>query len=132
MTALDFTRPTARYNGLRKAFVGLLLAYCVLLAYLSLVRTVPGAPEVSDKVMHFLAYGGLAGLMGLAFPKAGLWRIFLIASLVGVGLEVAQGTAGTGRMASPADQIANMSGAALAVLCWLALVFITDKLKRAR
>ncbi len=129
MTALDFTRPTARYNGLRKGFVGLLLVYCALLAYLSLVSTVPGSVDMSDKLMHFLAYGGLTGLMGLAFPKAGLWRIFLIASLTGVSLEFAQGMAGTGRMASPADQIANMGGAALAVLCWLALVFIMSKLK---
>ncbi len=132
MTALDFTRPTARYSGLRKGFVGLWLAYTALLTYLSLVSTVPGAPEMSDKVMHFLAYGGLTGLMGLAFPTAKLWRIFLVASLVGICLEFGQAVLSVGRTASFADQIANMGGAALAVFCWLALVFITYKLKQAR
>lgn len=129
---IDFTRPTAHPRaGLLRvlALIGLLL-YIILLAYLSLVPVVPAAaPDVSDKVLHFLAYGGLTALAAAAWPRLNLTTLFIIVSGVGALLEFGQGLLNIGRMASFGDQIANMGGAALALLIWSALAIVLAKLR---
>ena len=131
---IDFSRPTAhpRAQFFKRAAIAGLGLYLLLLAYLSLVPVVPGAQEVSDKVLHFIAYGGLTGLLAAALPRASLMSIFIGVSLVGALLEVSQGLLNLGRMASFADQLANMGGALVALLIWAVLALLRDQLRRKR
>jgi len=131
---LDFTRPTAapRARGFRLAAIIALPLYLALLIYLSLIPVVPGSAEISDKVLHFVAYGGLTALAAAAWPKTRLLILFLILSAAGALLEFAQGALNLGRMASFQDQIANMGGIAMALAIWIFLVWIkTTVLKKS-
>lgn len=86
-----------------------------LIAYISLIPAGGGGSfPHADKVMHFLAYGALAGGLGLGWPRLGLRRVVLYAFLFGAMVEVAQWLAPTGRTASLFDMIANGTGALLA------------------
>ena len=93
----------------------------VLLALLITVGSLQPAggggslPHV-DKLMHLLAYGGLAGLAGLGWRDIPLWAVVLLAALFGIGIEIAQATLTDGRTASVADGLANLLGALLAAL----------------
>ena len=126
LSKLDLTRPTAipRAGGLRKAALAAFMGYLCLLSYLSLVPVVPGAAEISDKTLHFIAYGGLATLAAAAWPKAALLPMFIVLSAIGGLLELTQGVLNLGRVASFGDQIANMGGVALALLLWILLVWL--------
>ena len=79
----------------------------------------PSLPSIevpnSDKLMHFLAYGVLAGLTRLGWPR--LWGGLIVIGfiLLGVGLEFGQYLMAQGRTASIADAFANSVGAILAV-----------------
>ena len=79
----------------------------------------PSLPSIevpnSDKLMHFLAYGVLAGLTRLGWPR--LWGGLIVIGfiLLGVGLELGQYLMAQGRTASIADALANSVGAILAV-----------------
>jgi len=79
----------------------------------------PSLPSIevpnSDKLMHFLAYGVLAGLTRLGWPR--LWGGWIVIGfiLLGVGLELGQYLMAQGRTASIADAFANSVGAILAV-----------------
>lgn len=90
-------------------------AYVLLLIFGSLAPVdLQGAPEKSDKVIHFLAYG----LLVLLWP--GAWvRSFMImfgfAAGLGLLLEIAQGMLPTGRFMDPWDALANAAGAGLGV-----------------
>lgn len=99
--------------------IGLVVAVA-LLAYFSLIPSDSIGISASDKIMHFVAYGLIAGAAAAAFPKTKLLRVFLFAAGLGALLEGAQHIAGTGRTASIVDQIANMGGAALAIVVWTA------------
>lgn len=92
--------------------------------------TVPSPAEMSDKILHFIAYGGLTALAAAAWPRLGLFWLLLCASAVGALLELAQGCLGIGRTASFGDQLANMGGAALALLIWICLATLYNKLRR--
>lgn len=70
----------------------------------------PGLPYV-DKVMHFLAYGLIAGLIFLGWPSLKLWRVVLIATIFGICVEMAQGMTNLGRTPSILDAVANFAGA---------------------
>ncbi len=128
---LDFTRPTAgpAARKFRYAAFAALFAYSGLLAYLSLVPVVPGAAEISDKTLHFMAYGGLTTLAAAAWPKTPLLKMFILMSCVGALLEMAQGVLNLGRTASFGDQIANMCGVGLALLSWILLVWLLSKFR---
>lgn len=67
----------------------------------------------ADKVQHVLAYGVLAVLTGLGWPR--LRRVWLIVlpALFGVGVEVLQGAMAMGRTPSVLDAVANTLGAAI-------------------
>ncbi len=129
---IDFTRPTAhpKLKILRKLSVIFLGLYIILLAYLSLVPTVPSAQEVSDKLLHFLAYGTLTALTAAAFPNLKMIYLFLSAAIMGAVLEGGQGLLDMGRTASVGDQLANMGGAALALLIWASIVAFWSLVKR--
>ncbi len=86
-------------------------AYVLALIIGSLVPVdMSGAPDQSDKVFHFLAYG----LMVFFWP--GGWKgvrpsPFWLAAGLGLLLEVAQGALPTGRFMDLADVVANTLGA---------------------
>ena len=92
--------------------------------------TVPSPAEVSDKILHFIAYGGLTALAAAAWPRLALLWLLLGVSAVGALLELMQGLLSIGRTASFGDQLANMSGAALALLIWVCLAALYSKLRR--
>lgn len=94
-------------------FAALSLALAIAVLSLQPATGVASVPH-ADKVQHLLAYGGLTGLMGLGWPKAGLLRLVLIAALFGLGIELAQGLSGLGRTLSLLDALANLLGACLA------------------
>jgi VanZ family protein len=91
------------------------LGLATIIAVLSLLP-ISGEASIAhaDKIQHLLAYGALAGLIGLGWPGQKLFKVFLIASLFGLGVEIAQALAPTGRTLSGLDMLANMAGAALA------------------
>jgi len=69
----------------------------------------------ADKIVHLIAYGGLAGLIRLGWPKLWGGTIFIGLACFGIGIEFAQHFMSLGRTGSIADTIANMLGAALAL-----------------
>ncbi|SHF28181.1 VanZ like family protein [Modicisalibacter ilicicola DSM 19980] len=72
-----------------------------------------------DKLNHFLGYGVLAALSGLAGLRP--WSAWLVASGYGMLVELAQ-IAVPGRLGGdPYDMLANALGAAMAVLLLAAL-----------
>ncbi len=77
------------------------------------------APDMggSDKLLHFIAYGGMSGGWALLLRDWGQ-RVLgaVVVALYGVLLEYLQGLTGY-RMFDPADMLANAAGAA----CGLAL-----------
>jgi VanZ family protein len=96
-------------------------AYVLALVAGSLVPVdMSAAPEQSDKVLHFLAYG----LMVFFWPAS--WKCsrvssFWLASGLGLLLEIAQGVLPTGRFMDFWDVTANAVGAgvgATAALLW--------------
>jgi len=122
VTHFNFDRPTQRH-WLFLARIALLLA--VIFLFLGSIKSdVNTGVEVSDKVLHFLGYGIFAGVIAAAFPKMGLLRVFLSASVFGGLMEVFQHIAPTGRHASLWDQIANIGGALAAVSLWAGLIVI--------
>ena len=104
-----------------------LIAYWVALFVGTHIPTVPaGVAEVSDKLLHYLAYGGLAGLMALdRFVRGRLstsreaWRVlgllWLILAIYGAVDELLQSP--VGRTTDFGDWLADVIGAA----CGLAL-----------
>lgn len=88
------------------------LGLALLLSYLSLIPAgdVP-APQISDKVRHFLAYAALAAPLAVALRPARWLAAVLMAAGLGLGLEVAQAMGDAGREGSPGDALANLMGA---------------------
>jgi VanZ family protein len=80
-----------------------------------------GGPAVWDKLLHFIAYFGLAAIATVALGrrKAALWAAFALAIFGGI-LEIVQSF--VGRDAEWGDEIANVVGvcAGLAVV-WASL-----------
>lgn len=123
MMHLDLSRPTAqpRYQHLRLFFIIACVSYVTVLGFFSLTPSVPGPANLSDKALHFIAYGGLTGLLGLALPQSRLGLLFVLASAIGLALECAQGYFPVGRVMSMSDQAANMGGVMLAISAWIAI-----------
>jgi VanZ family protein len=97
-------------------FKGLSILALVVIAWESL-QTITGTPQIThfDKIMHFLAYGVLAGLFRLGWPKVWGGGLFFAAVGFGALIEIAQGTLTDGRTASIADALANSLGALVAL-----------------
>ncbi len=89
---------------------------CALVIAIASLQPTGGMQSIphADKLLHLIAYGGLAGLIGLGWWRMPLLRVVLIAVLFGVGVEIAQGLFTAGRTPSVADGIANTLGALLA------------------
>lgn len=85
--------------------------YCLLfiVTYLSTMPSVeaPGV-DLSDKVLHFLAYFGVTGAAYFGFPKAS-WRLAVFVILWGIGIELVQWQLPT-RMFELLDILANSLG----------------------
>ncbi|HEX4533727.1 MAG TPA: hypothetical protein VH000_05810 [Rhizomicrobium sp.] len=73
-----------------------------------------GGPPLGlwDKLLHFIAYFGLAG-MSLVALRPGRWALWTTAALIAMGgmLEIIQGM--IGRDASWGDELANTLGAVI-------------------
>lgn len=91
--------------------------FAVAILYLSLLPADGMAgPLYADKVQHVLAYGGLTVLTAFGWPKLRLLLIVIMATVFGIGIEIAQGLIAEGRMMSVYDAIANGVGASFAAL----------------
>lgn len=122
---LSFIRPTdrPRWRFIRRFARAVLVFFLVLLIYFSLESADGISMNIQDKLLHYVIYGGLTGIIGLAYPRLPLSYIFIIGSGLGAGLEIGQGVMGQGRMASWADQTANMAGVLTAILVWVLYVY---------
>ena len=110
-----FAKPDNTRRPMRRVFrlAAILTAGAIL--YLSL-QPANGSvgPLYADKVQHALAYGVLTALMALGWPKTRLLILIIVASVFGIGIEIAQGLGGQGRMLSAYDAVANGVGAMIA------------------
>jgi len=99
------------------AFKILTIAALAVILVMSLRPAVNlGSAAHMDKVAHLGAYAVLAGLARLGWPS--LWGgiIFAALAVFGIGIELAQHFMDLGRTGSLADTLANMLGAALALI----------------
>jgi len=104
---------------------------CVVVAMagvLAFESLMPAAEAVSlnniDKVVHAVAYFGLAYCIAAGWRKSSLWFVFFVSAAFGAAMEAGQGLMDMGRSASPWDQLANTVGAAFACLAWVMLIKI--------
>jgi len=88
----------------------------------SLVPAVPAAAaQVSDKLMHFLAYAALAFVFIGAYGRNG-WPHFVIGLLLlGAAIELAQGLLVASRASEWLDMAANAAGVAAGTLAALGI-----------
>lgn len=82
-----------------------------------------------DKLMHFAAYFSVAVALGMTAPNMRLVWVVILTAFWGGLIEIAQGTLGTGRSMSLADQLANSAGALAGAL---ALIIISKLWSRIR
>ncbi|WP_227369185.1 VanZ family protein [Halomonas sp. M20] len=112
---------------LEKRWLWTLLALAAALA-IALGSLTPGDEMPKnlpwDKLNHFLGYGVLAALTGLAGLR--LWFTWLVVSGYGVIIEYAQIVAPGRYGGDPQDMLANALGAALAVLLLAALRYFLN------
>ncbi len=109
--------PASYPASIRRAAAVSAALIAVIVGYFSLVP--PGeapAPQISDKIRHFVAYAALAVPVAVWFGPGRLFAAMAATVLYGAGLEGAQALAGTGREGSLADAAANALGAVTGVL----------------
>lgn len=92
-----------------------LFAVAILILSLQPASNIPG-PQHADKVSHALAYAALTCLTALGWPKLRLFRVVMMVTVFGIGVEIAQGLGGQGRMPSVLDALANFFGASVSAL----------------
>ncbi|MEP4380598.1 MAG: hypothetical protein ABJ215_07015 [Alphaproteobacteria bacterium] len=105
-----------------------ILGYVIALTAVTILSLIPqpelDVPEGTDKALHLLAYGVIAGCGGLGFSN---WDIRIISgtTAIGVGilLEFAQGS-WVGRNASVGDALSNSAG----VFLGLAVAYVVLRL----
>ena len=91
------------------------LWWCAVLAVIAVCLLppppLPGLPQNSDKLEHFLAYFILAG-SGVQLWQGGRALVVLGIGLIalGLGIEFAQGALTAERVADPLDAVANTIG----------------------
>ncbi|MBT5944793.1 MAG: VanZ family protein [Rhodospirillaceae bacterium] len=108
------------------------LAYIAAILAVTVLSLIPqpqlDAPEGTDKALHLLAYGVIAGCGGLGFAT---WkrRIFAGAVAIGIGifLEFAQ-DAWAGRNGSAADALSNTAGVMLGLIAAYAVLKFWQRL----
>lgn len=94
----------------------------------------PQPPElfnVWDKLLHFIAYFGLAGISLVAL-KPGRSAVYAVAALILIGgiLEIVQGM--VGRDASWGDELANTLGAVTGCFLGWAIVHLLEHAARGQ
>jgi len=93
----------------------------LLLLYLTLMpslNTDISYPHI-DKLFHFIGFGTFAFFCGLAFPKLNAIRVIIIASLLGIVVEIVQSFL-PHRGFSYLDMLADLAGILAAVtFLWL-------------
>lgn len=112
------------------------LAYLAAITLVIILSLIPqpqlDAPDGTDKALHLMAYGVIAGCAGLGFAN---WdrRIFAGSTAIGIGifLEVAQG-AWAGRNASVADALSNTAGVILGLIAAYLVLRFWERLAPAR
>ena len=112
------------------------LAYLAAMTLVTILSLIPqpqlDAPDGTDKALHLLAYGVIAGSAGLGFAT---WdrRIFAGTTAIGIGifLEVAQG-AWAGRNASVADAVSNTAGVILGLIAAYVILRLWERLYPAK
>ncbi|WP_240902105.1 VanZ family protein [Wenzhouxiangella sp. XN24] len=108
-----------RYRPLWLALGWLML---LTVAVGSLVPSVPAAAaQVSDKLMHFLAYAALAFVFVGASGRRKWPRFVLGLLLLGAAIELAQGLLVASRASEWLDMAANAGGVAAGTLAALAI-----------
>jgi len=122
------------YRSFAPKFRYIFLLTAVLLGGYILVRSLtPMQASVSvaglDKVVHLCAYLVLGTMCLPAFPRLHPGFVWLGLALFGAAIEFAQGAMNEGRSADILDEIANMSGAALAVVFWVIVTFLWHKIR---
>jgi VanZ family protein len=87
-----------------------------------------GPDVIWDKLLHFTAYFGLAGIATVALGrrKASLWAAFALAVFGGI-LEIVQSF--VGRDAEWGDEIANVLGAGVGLAAAGASVWVVEQLR---
>jgi len=97
----------------------LFLLRVAVVLYLTLIPTPPHVMldnlPYGDKIEHFLAFGSLAVMARLGFPRVAGWLMLEHLSFLGAMIEVAQATPGLGRDCDWHDWLADTSGAAAAL-----------------
>ena len=85
--------------------------------------------HVWDKLLHFTAYFGLAGMAAWSL-KSRRALVLAVLGLIAFGglLEIVQGM--TGRDADVLDEVANSLGAVLGALTGLALIWLVERRSR--
>ena len=95
--------------------IGLAIVVCLMPS-----ERLPKPPNLSDKSEHFLCYLLLSCWFAGIYPRARYWIIGIGLSVMGVLIEIAQGSMGLGRQADAYDVLANCTGVlAGLLLCWL-------------
>ncbi|WP_442510983.1 VanZ family protein [Novipirellula sp. SH528] len=127
----------------KKTILGIRLAMFALAGYwlvIFVLTHVPSsmikAPKISDKLMHFLAFGGLGMLMCYVTTSDRLVRRFSIIAIIGMSYaaidEYTQGFV-RGRSPDPMDFVADTAGilAAIAVYAFLRGIYYLWKSRAA-
>jgi len=109
-TLLGFEVPVLVTRG----FAGLAVFATLIVIFQSLspVNAVPSVSHM-DKVVHFLAYGILAGFWVLGLPRRSFLQIVGALVALGIAIEIGQHIMNFGRTGSVWDALANSFGAAL-------------------
>ena len=104
----------------------------LLVAILIVSSLTPVQPSLHisnvDKVLHTLAYFILGCVCLPAFAKVKPLFVWLGLCGLGICIEIAQGLMSTGRSADILDEVANASGAFLAVFAWFVVSKIAQKM----
>lgn len=86
-------------------------------AVMALLPAPPGLPvEVSDKVMHIVAFFTLAVLAAGAYPRASLFRIGMALAAFGAAVEIAQLIPALNRSGDIIDWLADIAAVAVALI----------------
>jgi hypothetical protein len=95
-------------------------AFWLALAFALFMALVPRPPQIveisNDKVQHMLAFGTLALLGAIGFPRTGLLRLGERLSFVGAMIEVLQAIPALGRDCDVRDWIADTAAIAVVLL----------------
>jgi VanZ family protein len=116
---------------LRAGLLAALAVYWITMLVLTHLPRAPVVPRVTDKTAHFTGFAVLAALLYLciwAMGRASGWTaifVLLVAGVYGMLDELTQPL--TGRSCSFLDWMANMSGAAMAVMVVGAVHWVVNR-----